>query len=211
MINYFGPQMYTALGVRGDKLLLVQGIYGAVGPITNLVFIVFVLDRIGRKKPLLFGAASLTVLFSILAAIVASFPPSTSSAGGETNLGAQKAGIAIIFAMSIIFSLSFGPVSWVLASEIFPTRTRGMGVAVATCCNWLLNVVISEVSPIGMGHVGWKYVLSPSHSFVWCLLSTDGCLGIISCSSRSMRLISYSSCSYFPRRKVRPLPYHLVV
>lgn len=155
VINYFGPQMYTALGVQGDKLLLVQGIYGAVGPITNLVFIVFVLDRIGRKKPLLFGAASLTVLFSILAAIVASFPPGTD----QTNLGAQKAGIAIIFAMSIVFSLSFGPVSWVLASEIFPTRTRGMGVAVATCCNWLLNVVISEVSPIGMGHVGWKYVI----------------------------------------------------
>ncbi|KZT35508.1 general substrate transporter [Sistotremastrum suecicum HHB10207 ss-3] len=156
VINYFGPQMYQALGLENNKLLLVQGIYGAVGPITNLIFIIFILDRIGRKQPLLFGAASLTALFAVLAAIVASFPP---SAEGSTNLAAQKAGIAVIFMMSIVFSLSFGPVSWVLASEIFPTRSRGMGVSVATCCNWLLNVLISEVSPIGMGHVGWRYYI----------------------------------------------------
>lgn len=162
VINYFGPQMYAALGLQSDKLLLVQGIYGAVGPITNLIFIVFVLDRVGRKKPLLFGALSLSVLFSILAAIVASFPPSGSEAGGggggggQTNLAAQKAGIAVIFLMSIVFSLSFGPVSWVLASEVFPTRLRGMGTAAATCANWLFNVLLSEVSPIGMGRVGWR-------------------------------------------------------
>ncbi len=37
VINYFGPQMYESLGVTGSKGLLVQGIYGAVGPIANLL------------------------------------------------------------------------------------------------------------------------------------------------------------------------------
>lgn len=76
-------------------------------------FIVFILDWVGRKKPLMFGAASFVALFSILSALVASFPP-----GEDQNSAAQKAAIAMIFLMSITFSLSFGPVSWVLASEV---------------------------------------------------------------------------------------------
>ena len=65
----------------------------------------------------MFGAGSFVVTYSILTAIVACFPPEQSS-----NLAAQRAGIAMIFMTSIFFSLSFGPVSWVLASEVrFPT------------------------------------------------------------------------------------------
>ncbi|KAF8440307.1 sugar transporter [Boletus edulis BED1] len=153
-INYYGPQIYEALGFTSSQSLLVQGIYGAVGPVANLFFIAFILDWIGRKKPLIVGAGSFVVLYSILAALVASFPP-----GEAQNLSAQKAAIATIFLMSIMFSLSFGPVSWVLASEVFPTRTRSIGTSVATCANWLFNVLISETSPIGMANVGWKFYL----------------------------------------------------
>jgi len=155
VINYFGPQMYEALGLASDKVLLVQGIYGAIGPIVNLFFIIFALDSLGRKKPLMFGAASFVILFSILSAIVASFPPGSS----DPNFAAQKAGIAMIFLMSAAFSVSFGPVSWVLASEVFPTRTRALGTSAATCANWLMNVLFSEASPVAMQNVSWKYYI----------------------------------------------------
>lgn len=152
VINYFGPEMYQTLGLNKGKVLLVQGIYGAVGPIANFFFITLLLDRIGRKRPLLYGAASFVVTFSILAAIVASFPPT-----GTTNLAAQRAGIAMIFLTSINFSLSFGPVSWVLASEVFPTRTRSIGTSAATCANWAFNVLFSQVSPVAMVRITWKF------------------------------------------------------
>ncbi|KAG6841474.1 hypothetical protein C0991_010662 [Blastosporella zonata] len=86
VINYFGPTMYESLGVTGSKALLVQGIYGAVGPIANIIFIIFLLDRVGRKKPLIFGASSFVVTFSILAAIVATNPPDSPS----SNQAAQR-------------------------------------------------------------------------------------------------------------------------
>ncbi|KAA1467691.1 general substrate transporter [Dentipellis sp. KUC8613] len=155
VINYYGPKMYASLGIDKGKLLLIQGIYGAVGPIANFFFITLVLDTVGRKKPLLFGAASLVALFSVLAAIIASFPPGE----GITNFAAQRAGIGMIFMMSIIFSLSFGPISWVLASEVFPTRTRSIGTSVATCANWAFNVMLSETSPIAMNNIGWKFYM----------------------------------------------------
>lgn len=65
----------------------------------------------------------------------------------------------MIFLMSITFSLSFGPVSWVLASEVFPTSHRSMGVAVATCCNWAFNVLFSQASPKAMDTISWKFYL----------------------------------------------------
>lgn len=163
VINYFGPRMYEGLGITGSRRLLVQGIYGAVGPITNFFFILFALDKIGRKRPLQFGAGSLTILFAILAAIVASFPPTVEDGSGAresaSTAAAHRAGVAMIFMMSIVFSLSFGPVSWVLASEVFPTKTRALGTSVATCSNWAMNVMISQVSPIGMDNIGWRFYL----------------------------------------------------
>jgi sugar porter (SP) family MFS transporter len=162
VLNYFGPKMYEGLGITGSKGLLVQGIYGAVGPITNFIFITLALDRIGRKRPLQFGAAAFVVTFSILAAIVASFPPPPEGSGireTASAAAAHRAGVAMIFLTSIFFSLSFGPVSWVLASEVFPTKTRSIGTSVATCSNWAMNVMISQVSPLGMDNIGWKFYM----------------------------------------------------
>lgn len=158
VINYFGPSMYKALGLSDGQSLLVQGIYGAVGPITNFFFITLILDTVGRKKPLMFGAGSFVVTYSILTAIVAKFPPEVDGMPNPHH-SAQRAGIAMIFMTSIFFSVSFGPVSWVLASEVFPTKTRSIGTSVATCANWLFNILFSQVSNIAIANISWKYYL----------------------------------------------------
>ncbi|KAF7796468.1 hypothetical protein EIP86_007645 [Pleurotus ostreatoroseus] len=158
VINYFGPSMYKALGLSDGQTLLVQGIYGAVGPIANIFFIILILDTVGRKKPLMFGAGAFVCTYSVLTAIVACFPPEVNGQP-NTHLSAQRAGIAMIFMTSVFFSLSFGPVSWVLASEVFPTKTRAMGTSVATCANWAFNVLFSQVSNTAITNIGWKYYL----------------------------------------------------
>ncbi|KAI0734283.1 general substrate transporter [Fomitopsis betulina] len=154
VINYFGPSMYQSLGLNAGQSLLIQGIYGAVGPITNIIFITCIIDYVGRKKPLLLGAGGFVVTYSILTAIVACFPP-----GSSDNHPAQRAGIAMIYLTSILFSLSFGPISWVLTSEVFPTKTRSIGTSVAVCANWAFNVLFSQVSNMAIENVGWRYYL----------------------------------------------------
>ncbi|KAJ3892127.1 sugar transporter [Lentinula edodes] len=158
IISYFGPLMWQSLGMTGGKALLMQGIYGVVGPIATLIFILFLVDRVGRKKPLIFGATTFVATFSIVAAILATNPVSDASTK-PADPGAQIAGIAMIFLTNIVFSASFGPVSWVLASEVFPTSTRSIGTSVATCCNWAFNTMLSQVSPIGISNVGYKFYL----------------------------------------------------
>lgn len=150
VINYYQTIMYKALGIEGETNRLVTAIYNFVGPIANLIFIFFLIDRVGRKGPLIFGTVGITVLLIIEAAL--------GSQDLEKNDAMSRAGVAMIFLVSIVFSWSFGPVSWTYMSEVMPMQIRARGNAFATGIgNWLMNVIFSQASPQGLGELGWKY------------------------------------------------------
>jgi hypothetical protein len=155
VLAYYGPVLYTQLGITGHNLLLIQGIYSVVGTIATLIFMTIIIDKVGRKLPLVVGGYLLAGAFAGLAAVI-----HILASGGGNHHVAQKAGLAMVFIISALFSMSFASVSWVMPSEVFPIRTRSMGVAAATCCNWAFNVLLPQVSPLGMNSAGWKYVLS---------------------------------------------------
>jgi SP family xylose:H+ symportor-like MFS transporter len=52
----------------------------------------------------------------------------------------------VVFILTYIgcFALSVGPVTWVILSEIFPTRIRGRAMGIATVCLWLANFVVTQ-------------------------------------------------------------------
>lgn len=106
VIGYYQTIMYRALGITGHRNTLVAGIYNVVGPITNFFFITFFLDRVGRRKPLLFGAAGITIALICEAVI-------NSQNVDGTRHGLSIAGVFFLFLVSCIFSVSFGPISWV--------------------------------------------------------------------------------------------------
>lgn len=154
VIGYYQTIMYHNLGIEGDRALLVTGIYNVVGPIFNLIFIVFFLDRVGRRKPLLFGTIAITVALICEAGVGSQ----VKSATGSRKDALSAAGVFFLFLVSCIFSVSFGPISWVYASEIMPLSIRGRGSAFATGFgNWLVGTVWSQVSPIGLGRAEWKF------------------------------------------------------
>ena len=154
VIGYYQTIMYHNLGIEGDRALLVTGIYNIVGPLFNLVFIVFFLDRVGRRKPLLFGTIAITVALICEAGVGSQ----VKSATGSRKDALSAAGVFFLFLVSCIFSVSFGPISWVYASEIMPLSIRGRGSAFATGFgNWLVGTVWSQVSPIGLGRTEWKF------------------------------------------------------
>lgn len=143
--------MYEALGITGGRNVLVAGIYNCVGPIANAIFIFFILDRVGRKKPLIFGAIGISIALICEAALNSQNPEGTKH-------GLSIGGVFFIFLVSVIFSFSFGPISWVYMSEIMPMQIRGRGNAFATGIgNWLVSTFFAQVSPIALGDITWKY------------------------------------------------------
>ena len=145
--------VYSQLGYTGNTILLISGISGIWNITTNLVFITFIIDRLGRRKPLIIGA----LVMAVFLAIEASLGSLLSSGRGSSSAGI--AGIAFIFLYNGAFAWSYGPVSWVYQSEVFSMRVRSMGTALSTASNWAMNVVLSQISPIGLSRLGWKFFL----------------------------------------------------
>lgn len=142
--------MYEALGITGSRKVLVAGIYNCVGPLTNAIFIFFILDRVGRKRPLLLGAAGITIALCCEAAL------NSQNLDGR-HAGHSIGGVFFLFLVSVVFSLSFGPISWVYMSEIMPFQIRGRGNAFATGIgNWLVSTLFAQVSPIALGAITWR-------------------------------------------------------
>lgn len=154
VIGYYNTILYKNLGITGDKNLLVTAFYNLVGPICNLFFIIFLLDRVGRKKPLLFGTIGISIAL-ICEAILGS---QVEGATGSRRDSLSGAGIFFLFLVSCIFSVSFGPISWVYASEIMPLSIRGRGSAFSTAVgNWLVGTVWNQVSPIGLDNITYRF------------------------------------------------------
>ncbi|CEL07014.1 Putative Function: high affinity glucose transporter (Precursor) [Aspergillus calidoustus] len=151
VINYYQNIMYESLGITGHRATLVSGIYNVVGPIANLIFITFILDRVGRRRPLMFGAGAIAIALVCEAAL-----NSQNEAG--THDGYSIGGVFFLFCVTVIFSMSFGSISWVYMSEVMPMQIRGKGNAFATGVgNWTVSTLWSQVSPIALDKIGWKF------------------------------------------------------
>jgi len=125
--------MYDSLGFTGGTGRLVAGLYNCVGPIANAIFIIFLVDRVGRRRPLLFGTVAITAVL-IAEAVV----NSQNTDGTKRSL--SIVGVFFLFCVTALFSFSFGPISWVYMSEVMPMQIRARGNAFATGIgNWLVS------------------------------------------------------------------------
>lgn len=154
IITYYQNQMYTGLGVTEKGALFLSAIYSLVAPISTFLFMIFIVDRYGRRLPLLIASCVLPLLFIVFAIL------SSQNLDGSIKT-LSTAGITIIFLYNAVFSASFGPLSWIYIAEVVPLRLRGKGNAVGVAIgNWAVNVVISQVSPEALDDIGWKYYIA---------------------------------------------------
>jgi MFS family permease len=144
--------MYQALGITGQRALLVAGIYNCIGPLANLVFIVFIIDRVGRRRPLIWGTIAISIVLICEAAINSRIDKA------NPDHGLSIAGVFFIFCVTVIFSWSWGPISWVYMSEVMPMQIRARGNAFATGMgNWLVSTFWAQLSPMALLELDWKF------------------------------------------------------
>lgn len=109
----------------------------AVGA-TNFLFLLVAMsaiDRLGRKKLLLIGAAGTAVCLAAVAAVFL------------TGQG-QRLLVWLLVGFIGFFSFSQGAVIWVYLSEVFPTRVRAKGQSLGSFTHWLMNALISGTFPM---------------------------------------------------------------
>ncbi|KAF8183657.1 general substrate transporter [Pholiota molesta] len=161
-VNYYAPQIFASIGFTARaNSLLASGIYGIVKLIATTLFIIFGVETLGRKLSLFISAMGMGTLFFIIGAILKTHPPPATDANHAASNppAASKAMAAMLYIYVAFYSMGWGPLPWVYVSDIFPTRTRHYGLALASASQWLWNFVVSKVTPTLNTHLGYKMFL----------------------------------------------------
>lgn len=133
VVLYYAPTIFQNMGASSDSSLLQTIIVGAINMLFTFIAIRTV-DKKGRKPLQIVGA--LGMAFSMLLLGFAFF----------LELSGSVALIAMLIYVAS-FALSWGPVTWVLLSEIFPNSIKG-ALAIAVAAQWLANLVVSWTFPM---------------------------------------------------------------
>ncbi|KAA6316235.1 D-xylose-proton symporter, partial [termite gut metagenome] len=107
---------------------------GAVNVVFTLVAI-YTVDRFGRKPLLLLGSVSMAVFMGILAVSFYTH-----------NLGAMA--LVCVLGYVASFAFSWGPITWVLLSEMFPNAVRSRLMSVAVAVQWITNYLVASTFPL---------------------------------------------------------------
>src|SRR5262245_37163793 len=137
-VLYYAPLMFENMGATTDSALLQTIIVGVANVVFTLVALVTV-DRWGRKPLLILGALVMGVSMIALGFLFSS---------GNMGLAALIAVVAYIAG----FALSWGPVVWVLLSEIFPGAIKGKAMAIAVAVQWGANWFVSWTFKVLIGN-----------------------------------------------------------
>ncbi|KAL3295157.1 hexose carrier protein [Colletotrichum asianum] len=147
VINYYGPRIYEILGIKTQESLMIIGISGALS-IVYCTIGLWLLDRVGRVKPLIVSAASLGASL-LVNAVQAQYI-------NENNMNQLRSMVAMNFVFNMFYT-PLGIISWVYPAEIFPVEVRALGNAITTFTNWTVNLVFAQFSPQALTSIGFRY------------------------------------------------------
>ena len=137
-VLYYAPLMFKNLGASTDSALWQTVIVGLANVVFTVVAILTV-DRLGRKPLMIIGGIVMGV-----AMVTLGFQFQANAVG----MGPLVAAVAYIAG----FALSWGPVTWVLLSEMFPNSIKGRAMAIAVAAQWIANLFVSWSFKILIGN-----------------------------------------------------------
>ncbi len=134
VVLYYAPEIFRNMGSGTDAALMQTIIVGVIN-LSFTILAIFTVDRWGRKPLQITGALGMAFFMFML---------------GFTFFLEQVNLVSLLCMLGYVacFALSWGPVTWVLLSEIFPNRIRGRAMAMAVAAMWISNLIISWTFPI---------------------------------------------------------------
>ncbi|PTI42752.1 D-xylose transporter XylE [Staphylococcus succinus] len=133
---YYAPRIFENLGAGGHASMIQTVVMGFVNVIFTIIAIIYV-DKFGRKPLLIIGSTGMAIGMLGMSILTA-----------NGTFGVITLVFMVIYTAS--FMMSWGPIIWVLLSEIFPNRIRSAAMAVAVAVQWLANFTITSTYPFMM-------------------------------------------------------------
>jgi sugar porter (SP) family MFS transporter len=158
-VFYYGTTFFIHAGI--DSAFMYSLVTNIVNVLSTLPGMVLV-ESWGRRRLLLVGAAGMAVSQFIVASV--------GTAVGEDFQAEIWNKVLIVFVCLSIafFAVSWGPVAWVVTSEIYPLKVRAKSMSISTASNWLLNWALAYSTPYLVLGPGPGYAdLQAKVFFVW--------------------------------------------
>jgi MFS transporter, SP family, xylose:H+ symportor len=137
-ILYYGPAIFEQMGFHQDGSFLAMLVASMVNFMVTML-VVLLVDKVGRKPLLIVGAL---IMGLSLLALGSLFQTQQTGVFGLMAVCGFLAG----------FAISFGPIVWIMMTELFPAPIRGQAMAVAVASQWVANLLVSGTFPWLFGH-----------------------------------------------------------
>jgi MFS transporter, SP family, xylose:H+ symportor len=141
-VLYYAPLMFKNLGATTDSAFL-QTIVIGVTLVSFTIVAQVTVDRWGRKPLLVTGALIMAVSMLFLGFLFNASGNGTSTGALQMSQAAGMWGLVAVVGYIAGFSLSWGPVTWVMLSEIFPNSIKGTAMGIAVAAQWIANLFVS--------------------------------------------------------------------
>ena len=166
IILYYASSLWSAVGFSQSLSFAVPIGTTTIGVIMTVVGM-FTIDRVGRRKLLLTGSVGMAIFLWITGFIFLNAEQTENGLLLAQNLAWMALISAHLF--YIFFCFTWGPAVWVVLGELFPNRIRTTGLGIATCANWIGNIIVTWTFPPMLESFG----LAPTYMFygVCCAMS----------------------------------------
>lgn len=204
-IMYYAPTMLKAVGMSDNAALIATIANGVISVLMTFVGI-WLLGRIGRRTMTMIGQFGCTACLVFIGAVSYFMP--------ETVNGQPDVMRSYMVLLGMLMFLSFqqgalSPVTWLLLSEIFPTRLRGIFMGGAVFAMWIANFLISLMFPILLASVGLSGAF-----FIFALVGIGGAMFVVRCvpetRNRSLEQIEHYLHDWLSNEEPQPQLTHAV-
>lgn len=143
-VIFYAPTIFTKVGWGVAAALLAHIGIGVINVIVTIVAMLL-MDRIDRKKMLIFGASGMGLSLLVMSITL------------KFDTGSRLAAIVSALALTVyvaFYAATWAPVTWVLIGEVFPLNIRGLGTSLCSATNWAANMLVSLTFPTMLSTMG---------------------------------------------------------
>lgn len=149
-VFFYAPMIFEETGIGTDAAFMQAVLVGLVNLVFTILAILWI-DKLGRRPLLLFG---LTVIAVCMLLLAYGFDQATYSPDGELLAINSKLILFCILGFVAGFAISLGPVMWVLFSELFPNRIRGIAISFVGLINSAVSFTVQQFFPWELENFG---------------------------------------------------------
>ena len=134
-VIYYSPKIFLMAGFEGNIAAISASVAVGVVNLLSTIISVYFVDRIGRRKLFFIGLTGITLALASLG-LCFLFHSNLGDAGKWTT-------IVLVFLYIAFFAISIGPLGWLIISEIFPQKVRGLGASIGSLSVWVFNAIVT--------------------------------------------------------------------